>query len=337
MTGYSKTTISRVLNGKGKEFRISEDTIEQIFHAARELNYRPNLVAQYLRTETGNTIGVAVPYISNPFFAQLVSTIAIEAKKSGFMVMLFDTQEDESVERKCISVMQDYHVDGIIIVPCSESPEQLEIVSRSIPVILVDRYYKNSFLPYISTNNFKGAYDIMTALIQAGHRDILCIRGPEKAVTTQERARGCRKAIEDAGKPCRLQMFGDEFSIQNGYTETKVALGRQPLPTAIFTMSTTILLGTIKALREQGYSVPEDISVVSFDDNTFLDYLDPAITTVAQPMENMGMAAVKMLVTCLREGKQLHSKIFMAPTVMERNSIRSVMSADALEAQAGAE
>ncbi len=322
ITGYSKTTISRVLNGKGKEYRISEDTCEHIIKVAKDINYRPSLVAQFLRKETASVIGLAVPHLNNPFFAQLVSTISIEAKKYNLMVMLYDTQEDASVEKKCLAAMMDYHVDGIIIVPCSEKPDLLELISKSVPVILIDRYFKHSFLPYVSTNNFKGAYDVTQILLNAGHRNISCIRGPEKAVTTQERVRGCKQAIADFGKPCRLRVFGDEFSVQNGYTETKVAMLKEPTPTAIFALSNTILLGAVKALNEQGIRVPEDISLVSFDDNIYLDYLNPPVTRIAQPTENMGVAAIKLLVTCIKEGKQLSSKIFMAPTIVSRDSVK---------------
>lgn len=324
ITGFSRTTISRVLNGKSKEFRINEETCKQIISVAKELNYRPNLVAQFLRKAEGRTLGIAVPYINNPFFAQLVSTITIEAKKHDYTVMLFDTQEDANIEKKCISAMVEYQVDGIIIAPCSETPDLLEIISKNIPVILMDRYFRDSYLPYVSTNNFKGAYDATRALLNAGHRNILCIRGPESAVTTQERVKGCRQAIVDFGEPCKLKIHGNEFSIQNGYTETKVALMKPNMPTAIFTMSTNILLGTIKAINEQGLKIPDDISVISFDDSVYLDYLNPAITRVAQPTENMALAAVKMMINCLKEGKQLQSKIFMAPTLIAKDSIKII-------------
>lgn len=324
ITGYSKTTISRVLNGKGKEFRINDETCQQIIQAAKELNYRPNLVAQFLRKSEGRTLGIAVPFLSNPFFAQLVSTITIEAKKNNYSVMLFDTQEDANIEKKCISAMVEYEVNGIIIAPCSETPDLLEIISKNIPVILIDRYFRDSFLPYVSTNNYKGAYDAMMTLLNAGHRDILCIRGPETAVTTQERVKGCRKAVIDFGQPVRLQMLGNEFSIQNGYTETKVALIGPRVPTAIFAMSTNILLGTIKAVREQNMDIPNDISVISFDDSVFLDYMNPPITRVAQPTEHMALAAVKMMINCINEGKQLQSRIFMAPTVIAKESVKII-------------
>ena len=258
----------------------------------------------------------------------LVEAAAL-GKKAGAYVVLNPAPAPkkplpEALLKKCISAMVEYEVNGIIIAPCSETPDLLEIISKNIPVILIDRYFRDSFLPYVSTNNYKGAYDAMMTLLNAGHRDILCIRGPETAVTTQERVKGCRKAVIDFGQPVRLQMLGNEFSIQNGYTETKVALIGPRVPTAIFAMSTNILLGTIKALREQNMDIPNDISVISFDDSVFLDYMNPPITRVAQPTEHMALAAVKMMINCINEGQQLQSRIFMAPTVIAKESVKII-------------
>lgn len=324
ITGFSKTTISRVLNGKGKEFRINGETSNQIINAAKDINYRPNLVAQFLRKAEGRILGVALPSVNTSFFAQLVSAITTEAGKYNFTVIFFNTQEDANVEKKSVSAMFDYKVDGIIIVPCSAKPDLLEIISKNIPVVLIDRYFRDSFLPYVSTNNYKGGYDAMMVLLNAGHRNILVICGPENAVTTQERAKGCRQAVIDYGQPCQLQMTGNEFSIENGYIETNVALASSEVPTAIFAMSANILLGVIKALREKHIRIPDDMSLISFDDDVSFDYFDPAITRVAQPADNMGLAAVKMMANCITERKQLHSRILMAPTLIMKESVKMV-------------
>lgn len=325
ITGFSKTTISRVLNGKGEEFRISTETANRIIQIARDINYKPNLIAQTLRKKSGNTIGLAVPHLSNPFFASLASTISIEAKKNDFMVMLFDTQEDTKLEENAIDAMIDYHVDGIIIVPCGEQPNRLEDISKNIPVILVDRYFKNSFLPYVSTNNYDGAFNAMKMLLNSGHQEILCISGPTVSVTTQERVKGCRNAIDEFNPNANLQVYGNEFSIQNGYIETKMALLRNPTPTAIFALSNTILLGAIKALNEQGVKVPDDVSLITFDDNLNLDFMNPPITRVAQPIQSMGIAAIKLLTTCIRESREFHSKMLMTPSLIIRDSIKILL------------
>ena len=210
----------------------------------------------------------------------------------------------------------------MLSLPWGVSPKRLEEISKNTPVILVDRYFRNSFLPYISTNNLEGAYQAMKLLLTSGHKEILVIGGPTVSVTTQERIMGCRKAMDDFGEGARMQVLGNEFSIQNGYIETKLSLQRDTPPTAIFTLSNTIFLGTYKALKEQGLSIPDDVSVITFDNNLALDFMKPAITRVAQPIQSMGIAAIKLLITCIREHRVLHSKMLMTPTLTVRDSVK---------------
>ena len=325
MTQLSKATISRVLNGKSREFRINQLTQQKIIAAAQELNYKPNLVAQLLHKKPLRTIGIVVPTLSNPFFAALASAITVEAKRHDLFVMLFDTQEDPVQEDSALSKMQEFRVDGIIIVPCGKDPKRLEKINRTIPLVQVDRYFEDSELSFVSTNNFRGAYDAMHLLLKSGHRNIVCIQGPSFSVTNRERIRGCRQAIEDSGIPCSLQVQGNDFSIQNGYIEGQLTLNRSPQPTAIFAMSNTIMLGTLRAIKENKLSIPDDISLISFDDNIFIDYLNPPITRVAQPVTSMGIAAIKMIVNCITQEGELHSNMLLTPTIINRNSVKHIL------------
>ena len=321
-TQLSKTTISRVLNGKSREFRINRHTQERVIAAAQELNYKPQLVAQLLHKKPMRTIGIVMPNLSNPFFASLASAISVEAKKHELFVMLFDTQEDPVQEESALNKMQEYRVDGIVIVPCGRDARKLEKINRTIPVVQVDRYFEDSDLSYVSTNNFRGAYEAMSLLLNSGHRNVICIQGPTFSVTNRERIRGCRKAIEDYGEQCSLLVLGNDFSIQNGYIEGQLALSRRPRPTAIFAMSNTIMLGTMRAIKEHHLVIPDDISLLSFDDNIYIDYLNPPVTRVAQPVSSMGIAAIKMLVNSIQQEGELHSTMLLTPSIINRNSIK---------------
>ena len=323
-TQLSKTTISRVLNGKSREFRINRHTQERVIAAAQELNYKPQLVAQLLHKKPMSTIGIVMPNLSNPFFASLASAISVEAKKHDFFVMLFDTQEDPVQEDSALSKMQEFRVDGIIIAPCGRDSRKLEKINRTIPVVQVDRYFENSELSYVSTNNYRGAYEAMRLLLTSGHRNVVCIQGPTFSVTNRERIRGCRQAIEEFGQECSLQVLGNDFTIQNGYIEGQMALSRKPRPTAIFAMSNTIMLGTLRAIKEHHLAIPDDISLLSFDDNIFIDYLNPPITRVAQPVSSMGIAAIKMVVNSIQNSGELHSNMLLTPTIINRDSIRII-------------
>ena len=321
-TQLSKTTISRVLNGKSREFRINRHTQERVIAAAQELNYKPQLIAQLLHKKPMRTIGIVMPNLNNPFFASLASAISVEAKKHELFVMLFDTQEDPVQEESALNKMQEYRVDGIVIVPCGRDARKLEKINRTIPVVQVDRYFEESDLSYVSTNNFRGAYEAMSLLLNSGHRNVICIQGPTFSVTNRERIRGCRKAIEDYGEQCSLLVLGNDFSIQNGYIEGQLALSRRPRPTAIFAMSNTIMLGTMRAIKEHHLVIPDDISLLSFDDNIYIDYLNPPVTRVAQPVSSMGIAAIKMLVNSIQQEGELHSTMLLTPSIINRNSIK---------------
>ena len=251
-----------------------------------------------------------------------VSAISVEAKKHELFVMLFDTQEDPVQEESALNKMLEYRVDGIVIVPCGRDARKLEKINRTIPVVQVDRYFEDSDLSYVSTNNFRGAYEAMSLLLNSGHRNVICIQGPTFSVTNRERIRGCRKAIEDYGEQCSLLVLGNDFSIQNGYIEGQLALSRRPRPTAIFAMSNTIMLGTMRAIKEHHLVIPDDISLLSFDDNIYIDYLNPPVTRVAQPVSSMGIAAIKMLVNSIQQEGELHSTMLLTPSIINRNSIK---------------
>ncbi|MBQ0090394.1 MAG: LacI family DNA-binding transcriptional regulator [Prevotellaceae bacterium] len=323
-TGLSKSTISRVLNGKGKEFRINTETQQQVISIAKKMNYKVKAVDELLHKKNTYTIGLAVPYLSNSFFASLASTITIEAKKYDITVMLYDTQEDAELEKKVVKTMLQNNVDGILIVPCGESPKYLERAAKKTHIILIDRYFENSTLPYVTTNNFNGAYDAMQLLLESGHRNILCIQGPKISITSKERIRGCKKAVEDFGNDVQLRICGNNFSIQNGYTEMNLALNMNNRPTAVFALSNTILLGVLQAIHEQSLKIPEDISLISYDDNLYLDYLIPPITRIAQPITSIGIAAVKLFMKCVNENKTIQSNLMMSATIIKRNSIMRV-------------
>ena len=270
-TGYSKTTISRVLNGKSKEYRISATATNKILDIAQRIDYRPNIAAQMLRNKTSNAIGLILPSINNLLFSNLASKIITEANSYNYTVVLIDTQEDPVFESKALDTLINRNIDGIILVPSERAPERIETVAQTIPLILVDRYFENSSLPYISTNNYEGGYQAVKMLIDSGHTNILCLGIPEISIAFKERIRGCMAAVNDSGK---------------------------------------------------NISIPEDMSIISFDSNIYLDYLNPPITRVAQPVERMGIAALHLVLESIKEKKDLDSHLLMSPSVIVRDSIR---------------
>ncbi|MCI1779439.1 MAG: LacI family transcriptional regulator [Bacteroidales bacterium] len=321
-TGYSKSTISRVLNGKSAEYRISATAVDKIRRAVKEVNYKPNMAAQILRTNKSHSIVLLVPGIDNPFFASIASFIMKEARQYDYNVLVMDTAENAHIENTALNSLIARNIEGIIIVPVGADPARLEQISRTIPLILIDRYFKGYDLPYVSTDNYMGAYNATKLLLKHGHRKILCIQGPGISVTTQERVRGYIEAMKENGNSDNILTKGNEFSVQNGYIETNMVISADYRPTAIFSLSNTILLGTIKALREHEIKIPDEISLISFDDSTYLDYLNPPITRIAQPIENICIIAFKSLMNKIIDNQEMHSSTLLQPQIIVRDSIK---------------
>ena len=321
-TGFSKSTISRVLNNKAHSSRISRETVEIILGEAERCGYTPNLIAKNLRKNHTQTIGLLVPSLSNPYFAEIASVIISEAQKCGYTTLVSDTKEDEELQNSSITTLISRPVDGIIIVPCGNDPAYLEQTnSQCVPVILVDRYYENSPLPYVVTNNFQGGYLATSLLIKNGHRDIACIQGPPGATPNKKRIEGYLLVLKENGLEDRATIVGNEFSVQNGYLETKLLLNNEKRPTAIFALSNTIGLGAIKAIREARLKIPDDISLVSYDNNIFLDYPEPSITRIGQMVDEMGKMAVRLLHESISGHKEIRSQIELSPEMILRESV----------------
>ena len=321
-TGFSITTVSRVLSGKSEKYRISPETRDIIMKSAKENNYFPNLVAQNLRTNRTNTIGLLVPEVSNPYFADIASTVIEEARKQGYTTIVLDSAESAELEKSAISSLMSRQVDGLIAVPCGDNPDLYEDINRNfIPVILIDRYFSDSTLPYVTTNNYLGSTDAVNLLIMNGHSKIACIQGQVSSLPNKKRVSGYVNALEKAGFKSNAIVVGNEFSVQNGYLETKLLLNRSDRPTAIFALSNTILLGAVKAIREAGLRIPEDISIIAFDNNIYMDYITPAISRISQPTEEMGKLGTKLLFDSISSGKKCTTQIELAPRLISRNSV----------------
>ncbi len=324
--GCSVTTVSRVINGNSERYRISAETAEAVMAEVTRTGYIPSFTAQSLQSKRSWMIGLLLPSIANPYFADMASHIVSELYKSGYTAMLVDTMEDAARLDRSARALLLRHVEGMIAVPCGQDSSVLEMVGKKVPLVLVDRFYENSSLSYVTTNNFKGGYDATRLLIGAGHRRIACIQGELDSMPNRERVRGFLKAMEEEGFTGYASLAGDEFSVQNGYLSTKMLLFRKEPPTAVFALSNNIMLGALKAIRESGLSVPDDISLVSFDDNLYMDYLTPSITRISQPVENMAKLSVKILLDHLDHNGNVSagSQIRLLPSIIQGASVAKI-------------
>lgn len=323
----SVSTVSRVLGGNAARYRISDRMVERVMAEVRRSNYTPSLLAKGLRTNRTDTIGLLIPNIENSFFANMAGVIIREARGCGYKVIVADTQEDAHNERNGLSSLLARSVDGIIAVPCGDDAELFCNVQRSgVPLVMVDRYFADAAdLSYVTTDNYRGAVMATEHLLEHGHRRIACIQGTPYSTPVRDRVRGFADALQRAGVAAEEgKVVGDEFSIRNGYAETQLLLASAHRPTAILALSNMILLGVLKAVGESGLRIPEDISVVSFDDNPVFNYLDPAITCVKQPSEGIGTLAVKLLTRVMAGENESPSHLHLPPSLVVRRSVRDV-------------
>ena len=323
-TGYSISTVSRVLSGKAEKYRISRAAVEKVTQEARRCNYRPNLLAQSLRTRQSQTVGLVVPGIDNPFFATLASIIIGQLDQRGYHTLLADSRESEEEERLALEMFQDRGVDGILAVPVASSPELHEKISRDIPLVLIDRYFEKTSLSYVCTDNYAGAYMAAKYLADKGYRRILAIQGVPASMPNRERVRGFLAALE--GRDVQYHVSGDAFSVENGQRITFASFSGNPNAyDAIFAFSATILLGTIAALRKLGLTEGKDVGVISYDNNGFLDFMNPPVTRVEQPLQEAGEIAVSTLFNIMetrRAGNETPAPVqqLIRPTLVVRES-----------------
>ena len=323
-TGYSVSTVSRVLSGKAEKYRISQSAVERVTREARRCGYRPNLVAQSLRTRQSQTVGLVVPGIDNPFFATLASIIISRLDARGYHTLLADSRESEREERQALEMFQDRGVDGILAVPVASSPEFHEEVGASVPLVLIDRYFQETSLSYVCTDNYAGAYMAAQYLVDKGYKRILAIQGVPVSMPNRERVRGFLDAVKGHG--VETMITGDSFSADNGSRETLAAFAGNPKAyDAVFAFSATILLGTISALRKLGITEGKDVGVISYDNNGFLDFMNPPVTRVEQPLQEAGEIAVSTLFNLMetrRAGNEAPAPVqqLIRPTLVVRES-----------------
>ena len=259
-TGFSVSTVSRVLSGQAAKYRISEKTVALIAREAERCNYTPSLLAKGLRTSRTDTLGLLIPSIDNPLFRPYRQHHRPRSAGEGLKVILIDTSEDERNERESPFLLS-RKVDGILIAPAGDDPAFLEATARQTPVVCIDRHFAKTSLPYVVTDNLRGGREATQHLIDRGHRRILCIQGVRHSIPSADRVRGYRQALEDNGLSAYARVTGDGFSIRNGYEQTLRALHVRQRPTAIFALSNTILLGALKAASEMKLRIPDDISL----------------------------------------------------------------------------
>jgi LacI family transcriptional regulator len=294
----SVTTVSRVLNGKAKQYRIKEETEKKVREAALEVNYSPNRFARGLKLDKSETIGVIVPDISNPFFADMVKIIEEQLRGKGYAILIGDSNEKTEQEAEMICLFESRKVDGLIVAPVGLQFDHLERIYLSgKPLVVIDRTQPDLTIPAITSDNYSGAYQAVLLLVEYGHRNIACVQGLKNSQSNNDRVAGFIDAMKySAIDEEHYKIVGHNFSIDSGYIHGKDLLTAPGPPTAILALNNSISLGILKAVAELEINIPGDLSLISFDEQSYSAYLNTPMTTIEQDKKQIGKMAVERLI-----------------------------------------
>lgn len=325
----SVTTISRVLNGLGEKYRISKKTIDLVTNTAEKLNYSPNNIAKGLRLKKSSTIGLIVPDITNLWFSQLALGIENEARKYNYNIFLCNSNDDLKVEKKTISLLQNWMVDGIIIAPIGlESEHLVKASKRGTRLVLIDRFFEGIDLPYISSNDYEGSLEANQYLIENGHTRIACFQGLVGTSPNNQRIEGYKQALRNNNIEFHSELImGSDFGFNSGYIYAKKLIKNleNSKITAIFSTGNQITLGLLKAFKEEGVQIPNDISIVSFDEQIYSDLLFTPLTTVSHLNENLGDIALKMVFDQFDDNSNLKpNNVILKSKLIIRESVKNL-------------
>lgn len=301
LTGVSASTVSRVLNGKSY---VNTATRQKVLEAVKQTNYRPNVLAKSLKMGRSNMICIMVPSIQNSIFPEITRGVEDVARKNGFTVVLCNTDEDVAVEKSYIDKMKTRWIDGFIVCSNIGSSDHIrDLRADGFPLVLVNRFEERDInvLDTVSVNSYQAAYDGVKYLISTGHRRIALAYGREELYFYRERYRGYCQALADNGIPYEERLVMRETSgVDSFYRLTQEVMRLDAPPDAIFTTSDPKAFVVMHALHDMGIRIPQDVSVLGFDNVNLSSMVEPPLSTVAQPLYEMGAVAAKNLIRQIR-------------------------------------
>lgn len=299
LAGVGTMTVSRVLNGN---VHVSEETRTRVLDAIAKLNYMPNEVARSLRDQRTRQIGIIVPNLHDPFFAQCTHSINLIAKEHSYSTVITTSDEDPAIELIEAKRMLRRHIEGLIIVPAPGKSQMRDPEFEQIPIVTLDRPVRGSSFDSVVVQNKRGAQLGVQHLIEHHHRRIVCLGLSCQLWTIKERSEGYHAAMKAA------KLEPDAYIVTESQTEMlqtiRVLLGSHNPPTAFFCTNNLVMRNTLHALSTLGATVPEQIALVGFDDFEMADIVKPAVTVVRQPNDVLGRIAAELLFSRLSDRNQ---------------------------------
>lgn len=324
LAGVSTTTVSHVIN---KTRFVAETTQEKVKKAVEELNYAPSAVARSLKCNTTRTIGMLVTQSSNPFFAEVVDGVESYCYRQGYTLILCNTGGIYEKQRDYIRMLAEKRVDGILVM-CSDLTEDLREMldaHSSIPKVIMDWGPESSQADKIIDNSEEGGYLATKYLLDNGHTDIACLTYHEEKVACIERVIGYKRALREYDIEFKQErILVGNFECDTAVLAADKILAMENRPTAVFCFNDLMALGVISRLQENGVRVPDDISIIGYDNIELSGYFSPPLTTVHQPKRRVGKTAFEILLQRIKD-KEHDKRIFeMHPEIVERSSVKKL-------------
>jgi LacI family repressor for deo operon, udp, cdd, tsx, nupC, and nupG len=321
IVNVSPATVSRVLRQPNL---VNKETRDKVLKTIKELNYQPHMIASQFRTKKTKSILVIIPDIRDPFFAQVLRGIEHTAVKHGYKVLLGDTENNAEREREFIDLLFQKQADGVILLTARSDKKNLRRISNQFPMVLACEYSEDLDIPTVSIDNISSARKITEHLIKMGHKRIAHITGPMNVIISRDRLIGYQQAMMIHNVQVESAYIQEgSHGIESGYNQMGKLLRLDYHPTAVFVFNDEMAIGAIKAVKDRGMRVPEDIAVTAFDNLKISSLLEPSITTIDQPKYEMGKKAMNLLLKLINGEKLTKKKYIMQDELIIRESCGS--------------
>lgn len=325
--GVSIALVSYVMNGQEKEKRVGADVVERIRKVASELNYKPNQIAQSLRTGSTKTIGLIVADISNPFFGNMARVIEDEAIRHGYTVIFGSSDEDFLKSASLIDTLINRQVDGFIIAPAEGTSPQIKALhEKRTPLVLIDRYFSEVSTNFVALENFEASYDAISHFIKQGYRKIGMIAYHSGLIHMQERIRGYVEAMKTNNLENEIRIEEVRYNFINSDTECAMnkLTGEKNRIDALFFANNALTIAGLYGIKKFNLKIPEDIAIIGFDGNAAFDFFSTPITYIEQPIEEMGREAVRILIEQINGSTEITS-IKLQHSLIKRHSSQNFL------------
>ncbi|WAL65798.1 LacI family DNA-binding transcriptional regulator [Amycolatopsis cynarae] len=319
LAGVSITTVSHVVNGTRP---VAPETKAAVLQAIEKTGYTGDAIARSLVTGGTRSIGVAISLLANPYFAALMQAIEREAASAGYTVLLADTHDTVSTEQDTVRALRSRRVEGLLLTPSPGDGAVIgELVSLGAPVVLVDRVTTRTDVDQVGSESIQSTSALTEHLAALGHRRIGMVSGTPGLSTSEERILGYRLGLGRGGLAWNAELVAPGHSSKTGGAAAFAALMDLPEPpTALVVANDSMMVGVLHEARRRGVRVGRDLAVVGYDDAEWADLVDPPLTTMAQPIEEIGRRAVRLLLARIIDPGRPPETLRLPPRLMHRNS-----------------